>query len=95
VDQARADFLACPTFPLNQDRHAGFGDHLQLAPDEEHLLTSTEKNFHRREISLGFVLREPYSRHIFLSPIARVVTRNQGNRSAGQRTRATPGVLQD
>jgi hypothetical protein len=77
VNQARTQFLAGPALALDQHRHVGLGDHLQLAPDEPHLLGSTEKDFHRREVDLGFVLREPYSSHIFLSPMARDVSRSR------------------
>jgi hypothetical protein len=74
MDEAGADFLAGAALALDQDGDVGLGDHLQFSPDHLHLGGAAKENIHRREIDLSFVVRETHSGHIFLSPIARIVS---------------------
>jgi hypothetical protein len=76
MDQSGAKFLAGPALTLNKHRDIGLGDHFQLSPDHLHLGCAAEKDFHRREIELCFVLREANSSHIFLSSMLASSPRN-------------------
>jgi hypothetical protein len=76
MDEAGTELLAGAALALDQDGDVGLGDHLQFSPDHLHLGGSAKEHIYRREIDLSFVVRETYSGHIFLSPIARIVFLN-------------------
>ena len=67
MDQTGTQFLPRSALSLDQHWHIGFCDHLQLAPDQLHLLGLAEEYVHWRKIDLSFVVGETYGSHSLLS----------------------------